>query len=63
MTIKNKTVDRFGRTVAEVIGGVNINLALVEDGPRPRWHRLVPAVDPPDPQSTTARQPLQRIAL
>ena len=27
-----KTTDRYGRTVAEVISGVNINLALVEDG-------------------------------
>ncbi|MCS5698126.1 thermonuclease family protein [Cyanobium sp. FGCU-52] len=25
-------IDRFGRLVAEVIGGVNLNLALVEDG-------------------------------
>jgi endonuclease YncB( thermonuclease family) len=27
-----QTVDRFGRTVAEVIGEVNLNLAMVEDG-------------------------------
>ena len=27
-----KTTDRYGRTVAEVIGDININLALVEDG-------------------------------
>ena len=27
-----KTTDRYGRTVAEVFSGVNINLALVEDG-------------------------------
>jgi endonuclease YncB( thermonuclease family) len=27
-----KTTDRYGRTVAEVISAVNINLALVEDG-------------------------------
>jgi endonuclease YncB( thermonuclease family) len=27
-----KTTDRYGRAVAEVISGVNINLALVEDG-------------------------------
>ena len=27
-----QTTDRYGRTVAEVIGGVNLNLALVEDG-------------------------------
>ena len=27
-----QTTDRYGRTVAEVIGEVNLNLALVEDG-------------------------------
>ena len=27
-----KTTDRYGRTVAEVFSGVNIKLALVEDG-------------------------------
>ncbi len=27
-----KTTDRYGRTVAEVIAGININLVLVEDG-------------------------------
>ena len=27
-----KTTDRYGRSVAEVISGVNINLSLVEDG-------------------------------
>jgi endonuclease YncB( thermonuclease family) len=27
-----QTTDRYGRTVAEVVGGVNLNLALVEDG-------------------------------
>jgi endonuclease YncB( thermonuclease family) len=27
-----KTIDRYGRAVAEVFSGVNINLALVEDG-------------------------------
>jgi endonuclease YncB( thermonuclease family) len=27
-----KTTDRYGRSVAEVLSGVNINLALVEDG-------------------------------
>jgi endonuclease YncB( thermonuclease family) len=32
VTLKAQTVDRFGRTVAEVIGEVNLNLALVEDG-------------------------------
>lgn len=32
VTLRPQTVDRFGRTVAEVISEVNINLALVEDG-------------------------------
>ena len=32
VTLRPQTVDRFGRTVAEVISGVNLNLALVEDG-------------------------------
>ena len=27
-----KTIDRYGRSVAEVFSGVNINLAMVEDG-------------------------------
>lgn len=27
-----KDIDRYGRTVAEVIGAINLNLALVEDG-------------------------------
>ena len=32
VTLAVKTTDRYGRTVAEVISGININLALVEDG-------------------------------
>jgi len=32
VTLLPKTVDRYGRTVAEVIGEVNLNLAMVEDG-------------------------------
>ncbi len=32
VTLRPQAVDRFGRTVAEVIGEVNLNLALVEDG-------------------------------
>jgi endonuclease YncB( thermonuclease family) len=32
VVIDVKTTDRYGRTVAEVISGVNINLAMVEDG-------------------------------
>ena len=31
-SINIKTTDRYGRSVAEVLSGVNINLALVEDG-------------------------------
>ena len=32
VTILPQTIDRYGRTVAEVIGEVNLNLAMVEDG-------------------------------
>jgi len=32
VTLKIKTTDRYGRTVAEVVSDININLALVEDG-------------------------------
>ena len=32
VTILPHTTDRYGRTVAEVISDININLALVEDG-------------------------------
>ncbi len=32
VTIHPQTIDRYGRTVAEVISDSNINLALVEDG-------------------------------
>jgi endonuclease YncB( thermonuclease family) len=32
VTLLPQTIDRYGRTVAEVIGEVNLNLAMVEDG-------------------------------
>jgi len=32
VTLAVKTTDRYGRTVAEVISDININLAMVEDG-------------------------------
>jgi len=32
VTLEQKTTDRYGRLVAEVIAGININLVLVEDG-------------------------------
>ena len=32
VSLNIKTTDRYGRSVAEVLSGVNINLALVEDG-------------------------------
>ena len=32
VSLEVNTTDRYGRTVAEVFSGVNINLALVEDG-------------------------------
>lgn len=32
VSLEVKSTDRYGRTVAEVIAGININLAMVEDG-------------------------------
>jgi len=32
VTLAQKTTDRYGRLVAEVFTGININLAMVEDG-------------------------------
>ncbi|MCP9832153.1 thermonuclease family protein [Synechococcus sp. HJ21-Hayes] len=32
VSLEVKTIDRYGRTVAEVISEININLAMVEDG-------------------------------
>ena len=32
MTLEVKTTDRYGRTVAEVISDINLNLMMVEDG-------------------------------
>jgi endonuclease YncB( thermonuclease family) len=32
VTLQPKTIDRYGRTVAEVIGEINLGLAMVEDG-------------------------------
>jgi len=32
VTLQPKTIDRYGRTVAEVISDININLVMVEDG-------------------------------
>jgi endonuclease YncB( thermonuclease family) len=32
ISLNIKTTDRYGRSVAEIFSGVNINLALVEDG-------------------------------
>jgi hypothetical protein len=32
VTLQTQTIDKYGRTVAEVISDININLAIVEDG-------------------------------
>ncbi|MCT0199321.1 thermonuclease family protein [Synechococcus sp. CS-1325] len=45
VTLRPHTVDRFGRTVAEVISGVNLNLALVEDGKAFAYRRYLGSCD------------------
>jgi len=32
VTLQTQTIDKYGRSVAEVISDININLAMVEDG-------------------------------
>jgi endonuclease YncB( thermonuclease family) len=32
VTLQPQTIDRYGRTVADVIGEINLGLAMVEDG-------------------------------
>jgi endonuclease YncB( thermonuclease family) len=32
VTLDEKTTDRYGRLVAEVFNGINIKLAMLEDG-------------------------------
>ncbi len=41
VTLRTQTVDRFGRTVAEVIGEINLNLAMVEDGQAFAYRRFL----------------------
>ncbi len=43
MRLAVQATDRYGRVVAEVFTGINVNLALVEAGQafayrHPRWH-------------------------
>ena len=45
VTIQPKTIDRYGRTVAEVISDININLVMVEDGQAFAYRRYLAACD------------------
>ena len=45
VTLKIKTTDRYGRTVAEVVSDININLALVEDGQAFAYRQYLGACD------------------
>ena len=45
VTLRPQTVDRFGRTVAEVVGAVNLNLTLVEDGMAFAYRRYLDQCD------------------
>jgi endonuclease YncB( thermonuclease family) len=45
VTLQPKTIDRYGRTVAEVIGEININLVMVEDGQAFAYRRFLDACD------------------
>ena len=43
VTLQPKTIDRYGRTVAEVISEININLVMVEDGQAFAYRRYLAA--------------------
>jgi endonuclease YncB( thermonuclease family) len=45
VSLNIKTTDRYGRSVAEVFSGVNINLALVEDGQAFAYHQYLSGCD------------------
>jgi len=45
VTLQHKTIDRYGRTVAEVISDININLVMVEDGQAFAYRRYLAACD------------------
>ena len=45
VTLQPKTIDRYGRTVAEVISDININLVMVEDGQAFAYRRYLAACD------------------
>lgn len=40
-----KTIDRYGRTVAEVFSAINLNLAMVEEGQAFAYRRYLSACD------------------
>ncbi|MFN7677378.1 MAG: thermonuclease family protein [Cyanobacteriota bacterium] len=45
ITILPHTIDRYGRTVAEVISDININIAMVEDGQAFAYRRHLAGCD------------------
>ena len=45
VTLQPKSIDRYGRTVAEVISDININLVMVEDGQAFAYRRYLAACD------------------
>jgi len=48
VTVVPHTIDRYGRTVAEVIGDININLVMVEDGQAFAYRRYLGGCDARD---------------
>ncbi|MFN9644801.1 MAG: thermonuclease family protein [Cyanobacteriota bacterium] len=45
ITIQPHTIDRYGRTVAEVISDINVNLVMVEDGQAFAYRRYLSGCD------------------
>lgn len=63
VSLNVQTTDRYGRTVAEVIDGININLALVADGQAFAYRRYLAACDPRDYLEAEARARRRRLGV
>lgn len=58
--LRVKTTDRYGRIVAEVIGEINLNLALVEDGQAFTYSKYLHQCDAPEYQAAERRASRRR---
>jgi len=63
VSLNVQTTDRYGRTVAEVIDGININLALVADGQAFAYRRYLADCQARDYLDAEARARRRRLGV